>query len=249
MLYSCIVAFSMYSKIPMPKVQWTEKNMRYALCFFPWIGCIIGAITIGGYYGLQYFKMGNLFQTAIYLVIPLLITGGIHLDGFIDTIDGISSYQEKERKIEILKDPHTGAFAIIGVLIYYLIAFAFMSEITERSIWLIAIGYGYSRALSGLGVVTLKPAKVDGLAATFAMQAKKKHVRNIMILYSVIFIAAMLYLSFVSGVVITLVGLGTFFYYRYIAYKEFGGITGDLAGYFLQLCELMILITAVLCER
>lgn len=244
-IYSCIVAFAMYSKIPMPKVKWNEKNMRYALCFFPFIGCVIGGITLGAYYLFQYFDMGIIFQTSIYLVIPILITGGIHLDGFLDTMDGISSYQDKVKKLEILKDPHTGAFAIIGVLIYYLIALGFMSEINEEGIWLVAMGYGYSRALSGLGVVTLKGAKSDGLVATFAMQAKKKLVRNIMILYMGLFVVGMLSLSIVGGIAVIFSGLGAFLYYRQMAYKEFGGITGDLAGYFVQLCELIILIIAV----
>lgn len=246
MLHACIVAFSMYSKIPMPKVIWNEKNMRYALCFFPLVGCVIGGITMGFYYFFQHNNMGIVMQTSIYLVIPLIITGGIHLDGYMDTMDGLCSYQDKAKKLEILKDPHTGAFAMIAVLIYYLIAFGVMSEVSEEGIWLVAIGYGYSRTLSGLGVVTLKSAKSDGLVTTFAQQAKKKTVRNVMIIYIGIFLAGMMCVSMIGGLIIGAIGISIFLYYRHMAYREFGGITGDLAGYFVQICELIILVGAVI---
>ena len=44
---SCGIAFSMYSKIPMPQCDWTDDNMKYVMCFFPWIGAVIGALCIG----------------------------------------------------------------------------------------------------------------------------------------------------------------------------------------------------------
>ena len=47
MLASCIIAFSMYSKVPMPRVDWSEKNMKYAFCFFPLVGAVLGAIVYG----------------------------------------------------------------------------------------------------------------------------------------------------------------------------------------------------------
>ena len=111
---SICVAFSMYSKIPMPRVEWNEKNMKYAMCFFPLIGAVIGGLML-----LVRFLCGRFgFNTSVYAVVmtalPVLVSGGIHTDGFIDTVDALSSYGDKEKKLEILKDPHTGAFAIIG---------------------------------------------------------------------------------------------------------------------------------------
>ncbi len=244
-----IIAFSMYSKIPMPKVSWTQKSMKNALCFFPLIGMVIGGFVLLEYYLFQYFQLGVIFRTAIFIITPLVITGGIHLDGFIDTMDARRSYQEKEKKLAILQDPHIGAFALICSLIYFFISLAFMSEITSNSIWLVAIGFVLSRALSGLGVVTLKGAKANGLVATFADMARKPLVQAMMILYIILSIVGMLLISPVGGIATSMIGILTFLYYRYISYKEFGGITGDLAGYFIQICELAILIMAVILER
>lgn len=242
-----IVAFSMYSKIPMPRVDWTKKTMRYALCFFPLIGVVIGAMTVCMFYLMQAWNKGVLLQTALLLILPLLVTGGIHLDGFLDTMDARSSHQEREKKLEILKDPHIGAFAVIGCVIYYLSTFGFMSEITEESIWFVAMGFVYSRTLSGLSVVSLRGAKLDGTLATFSDMAQKRTVQVVMCIYLTLMIGAMLWLSPFRGGIVSLSGVVIFGYYRFIAYKEFGGITGDLAGYFVQICELGILIAAVSC--
>ena len=99
------IAFSMYSKIPMPHSEWTEENTSYAMCFFPWIGGVIGIVTWGIYhlerwlasYGIDY---GSLFFTILMVVAPIIITGGIHMDGFLDTQDALGSYQPRERRLE-----------------------------------------------------------------------------------------------------------------------------------------------------
>ena len=108
-----IVALSMYSKIPMPHVEWTKENMRYALCLVPGVGVAVGAVVRLWYDISVLLSVGVLFRTAILVLIPVLITGGIHLDGLLDTADALSSWQTRERRLEILKDSHAGALAII----------------------------------------------------------------------------------------------------------------------------------------
>ena len=72
--------------------------------------------------------IGAVAASFIGTAIPLLVTGGFHVDGFMDTTDALSSYREKEERLRILKDPHIGAFAVIGVVIYYLLYAAGYSE-------------------------------------------------------------------------------------------------------------------------
>ena len=132
---SLIIAIAMYSKIPMPQAEWNEKNMRYAMCFFPVVGVVIGAAEFAaGYALLHWLHCKPLLFSVAMTLIPVLITGGIHLDGFADTVDAMSSYAERERRLEILKDPHTGAFAIIGLCCYFL-ANVGIEEITGRLLY------------------------------------------------------------------------------------------------------------------
>ena len=90
---SFIIAFAMYSKIPMPRTEWTKDNMKYAMCFFPVIGAVIGAVILLWNYIQGYAGFGNSFYTVVLMMIPVLITGGIHLDGLLDTSDALSSYK------------------------------------------------------------------------------------------------------------------------------------------------------------
>lgn len=245
---SFVHAFSMYSKIPMPRASWKKEDMKYAMCFFPLIGLMIGAVMYGVYYILLRISCGEILRTSILSVIPIVITGGIHLDGWLDTMDARNSYKEKEVKLEILKDPHVGAFAVIKCMVYAILLFGFTSEISSRSIKIIAISYILSRAFSGLSVVYFKGAKKEGLLATFSDSAEKNIVRVVLILYVVACAGVMSIIDLPMGILCFLMSGVVFLYYRWMSYKEFGGITGDLAGYFLQLCEFVVLITAVIVD-
>ena len=107
---SCIVAFSMYSKIPMPQFEWKEEDMQYMLCFFPWVGAVIGVCLYLWNRFCAAFQVGRIAYVLFAVAIPILVTGGFHVDGFMDTMDALHSYQPRERKLEILKDSHIGAF-------------------------------------------------------------------------------------------------------------------------------------------
>lgn len=243
---SLIIAFAMYSKLPMPKVEWTKDNMKYAMCYFPWIGIIIGLFYMGVMYLWKLLPCHETLRNIVLCIIPVLVTGGIHVDGFIDTIDARHSYQSRERKLEILKDPHVGAFAIIWIVVYFLAVFGFTSELSLSSAWIVAIGFVYSRSLSGLGVVTIQAARKDGLLVSFSSTAQTKKVQAVMYVYCVICMAAMMIVNPVIGSVSALTGVLVYYSYKKMAMKEFGGITGDLAGYFLQRCELAILMVSVM---
>ena len=246
---ACIIAFAMYSKIPMPKADWEKENMKYAMCFFPWVGAVIGScFWIWGYFAGK-IPVGQILYAVVLTLIPVLITGGIHLDGLLDTADALSSYQPKERRLEILKDSHTGAFAIIVCCMYFLAYFGFISEITQKGIPVVAAGFFLSRCLSGFAVTSFPCAKDSGLAATFANGADKKHVRVVLVLEGLIAVGIMLWLSIPLGSVAVFAALLTFLWYHHMSVEKFGGITGDLAGCFLQICELMMLIAVVVVEK
>ena len=249
LLQSLAIAISMYSKIPVPTVDWNEKNMKYAMCFFPVVGAAAGGLQLLiGYLLLKYTSCGNLFFAIAMVLIPVIVSGGIHLDGFADTVDALSSYGDREKKLEILKDPNTGAFAVIGLCVYFLADTALWSEVTVELLPVIACTYMLSRSLSGISVVSFRAAKNSGLLRTFQDGAQKKRVRVVLIVWACVCGGIMLYLSWKTAVIVILVALFVFLYYYRMSRKQFGGITGDLAGYFLQVCELAMLAGAVLCR-
>lgn len=240
MIQSIIVAFSMYSKIPMPRIEWNKKNMRYALCFFPLVGVVIGMVEYGGFLFCQKMHMGTLFTACCQTLLPVFITGGIHLDGYLDTVDALSSYGDREKKLEILKDSHAGAFAILYGIVYFVTSIGIWSEIKKEALPFICIGYLCSRTLSGFSVATFPLAKKTGLAATFQDQAHKRNVKLVMLSLFLIESVLLLLLDWKRGGLVIISCLVCFFLHYYICKCKFGGITGDLAGFFLQVCELVI---------
>lgn len=246
---SMLIAFSMYSKIPMPKVEWNEKNMKYAMCFFPMIGIVIGVcVQIIGTLLIKS-TFGSLFFSVIMTLLTIMITGGIHLDGFLDTMDALSSWGDKEKKLQILKDSNSGAFAIIGMGCYLLCNIALWSEVSVEMLPLISCTYVLSRALSGYSVVTFQTAKNSGLAKTFQDAAQKNRVKITMYCWIVTSTGCMLVYNLKNAITMFVAGALFFQYYKYLCKKQFGGITGDLAGYFLQVFELLMLGVIVLGTR
>ena len=107
LIRSFIIAFSTYSKIPMPHVDWSEENKRYSMCFFPLIGVAVGLVLAAWLWICKLLDIGPFLQGSIAAILPLIITGGIHMDGFMDTMDAMASWQTRERRLQILKDSHT----------------------------------------------------------------------------------------------------------------------------------------------
>ena len=246
---SFFIALSMYSRIPVPRVDWEKENMRYAMCFFPMIGVVIGAVMYLAGWLLDKTSVGGLFRGVVFTLIPIIITGGIHMDGFMDTMDALGSWGDREKKLEILKDSHAGAFAILGMGCYLMWSVAVWSELPAEVLRVCGVSFVLSRALSGFSVVTFPAARNSGLLKMFQDGAQKKVVRITMCLYvaaAVIMMAVMnarAMTGAVTGVMIA------FLYYIVESRKQFGGVTGDLAGFFLETAELAmftgILVTCI----
>ena len=120
---SLVIAFSMYSKIPMPHLELDEKDMKYVMGFFPLIGLITGAYVYGWIYAGEILYVPDISRTLVLIILPVIITGGIHVDGYMDTCDALNSYGDREKKLAILKDSHISAFAVIKLLVYYVLYF------------------------------------------------------------------------------------------------------------------------------
>ncbi len=242
-MQSLIIAFSMFSRFPMPKADWREENMRYVFCWFPVVGLVIGIIELAAFTVLERLGAGPVAKSAAMTVLPVLLTGGIHLDGFMDTADARSSMADRVRKLEILKDPHIGSFAVIHLAVYMVLTFGAWSMIGSfPAACVVCSGFVLSRALSGLAAVTMPGAKTDGLLAAFTKPSQKKTVTLVLAVWALAAVLLMAFADPLSAIAAALAAILAIWYYHRVALGEFGGTTGDLAGWFLQVCELLILL-------
>ncbi len=263
---SIILAFSTFSSLPTPRVKWNEKNMRYMMCAFPIIGFVIAALWAGWFiFGIQllFFWQRSISIHLIALgftLIPVFITGGIHLDGFMDTCDALASHASREKKLEILKDSHSGAFAVLACVIYFLSYYFLSFEICDyffgaasssrfvnffvrlMNFLPIVSVFVLSRLLSAFAVATFPIAKNSGLVYTFASASAKKFTAVWCYIFFLLLSAALIYLYRFLGIALVGGSLSVFCFYFVVALRNFGGITGDTAGWFVQMCEIFGLL-------
>ena len=215
------VAFAMYSKIPMPRADWSKENMKYTFCFFPFIGLVIGALSLAVGWAGSRFGFQAAFVAAVLVLVPVWVTGGIHVDGLLDTSDALSSWQEKERRLEILKDSHAGAFAVITACVYFLAWYGAYSQLwlCKPALEIMALGFMVSRCFSGISVMTFPKARKDGTVAEFSRKAEDLAVRNVLIVYLVILLAVMVWIQPVLGILAFAAAGAIFLFYHHKAMK------------------------------
>lgn len=249
-----LVAFSMYSAVPVPQVQWEKRTMRWALGFLPLVGVLIGALEWLWFAFCTHFAADGLFYAVIAALLPLFVSGGIHLDGLCDTCDALCSYGDREKRLAILKDPHVGAFGPMWLIAFLLAEVGCFAQIYARPalLPLAVCGFALARALGGCKVVLTPCAKDSGLAHLFAENSDKKAVAVALLVELLLYLTVAGLLVYTvphgltAGKVLVAVLLLWYGVHEKLTRLIFGGITGDLAGFCISIAELLALACAAL---
>ena len=247
LIYGFIMDLSMFTIIPMPCSFWKEEGRRHMMKLYPLVGLIVGLINYFVYRILLNFNISIILLSAITMVTPFILTGMIHLDGFMDVSDALLSRRNKEEKIRILKDPNTGAFSVIALAILFILEFSAIHTVIEKSIVLpIVVIPIISRALMGILLLKRDSMKESSLGAYYKKGTNKF---DIIILYSFIIIAALImcFIASYKGILISLGVIISALISVNKSTKELGGMSGDSAGYGLVISEFIgILILALI---
>ena len=204
------------------------------LLFLPVVGLEIGAIWAVLAWLCNVLNLPVLVKGLILSVYPYLVTGFIHLDGYMDVTDAVKSYRSLERRREILKDSHVGAFAVIGIVLLLFAQFAFMASAKENADFRILVFVpAVSRCCSALAVTALKPMTTS----QYAEQMKPRSHIVVLLSMTALFITSGFLLFGRYGFVLLgcLVGYGVAVRK---AYKSLEGMNGDISGYALSIAEL-----------
>jgi adenosylcobinamide-GDP ribazoletransferase len=243
-----LVSLQFFSSLPIPiSIKMDRNVIKRTVMMFPVLGSIMGGIMGSLLYCLnEWTNLSSLALAFIVWVLPIILTGGIHLDGWMDTSDAYFSYQDKEKRLEIMKDPRAGAFAIISVIVLLSARFLFIYESMMLDSLVLASMIGvipfFSRMIMGVLMVTGKTAKEEGMAHYFKQHTSPVYLLTYSIPYvliAVIFLwllpeMAVLFLMFtLSAVLLTL-------WIRRQTIKWFGGITGDTLGASVEGAETLL---------
>lgn len=225
---------SMFCAIPCLSRVWDEEARDKMLLFLPVVGLEIGAIWALLAWLCRYLALPALVSGVVLGAYPFVVTGFIHLDGFMDVTDAVRSCRDLARRREILKDSHVGSFAVIGIVLLALCQAAlFASAKAAASLWTLVLLPAVSRCGSALAVTTLRPMSTSQYAA------QKKPRSHIIVLC--IQLAVYLAAGFLAGWKTGLALCGCLAGYALAlrkAYRSLDGMNGDISGYALTLSEL-----------
>lgn len=233
-----LMAISMFTVIPLPRYEWDDEGGKNIMKFYPVIGLIVGFIWYGIYKLLTIIGASTMVTASIILIVPYIITGMLHLDGFMDVCDALLSRRNKEEKLRILKDPHTGAFAVISVIMLFIINFGGIYTIVDlnRNILGLIIIPIISRSLMGYLLLSKESMKSSSLGAFFK-QGTGKVDKIILIIGLIVSSIIMVVLFGIKGIISVIAMCTISIFLVNNACKEFDGMSGDSAGYGLVIAE------------
>ena len=230
------MALGMFTALPCPYRPWDEDARGLMLVCLPMVGGVIGLLW--GLLSLLGMRLLPATSAALLAALPWLLTGFIHLDGYMDTCDALLSWRPLEQRLRILKDSHTGAFAVVGLGILLLFSYDSAKSIVQsvdlRALVLIPV---VSRCGSAFCVLALRPLG----HSEYAAMEEKAGLRNIVIgMWCVAMIAGFLWLRGL-GVVLAVETLAYALAMAW-AYRTMKGVSGDLSGFALTVAECAALI-------
>ena len=183
----------------------------------------------------KFITLSEIFRGFVMTLCTLALTGGLHMDGLMDTCDAIFSRRDRETRLKILSDTHAGSFAVMGCVIVLMAKTLLFAELFSHNINLFFVPV-YSRLGMGVLLNNLPFAKSGGLAV---MLGASRNSRD-----NYLF-AAMLILTLTSKI-IPVILIASLIIWNRLCIKIFGGITGDLLGAFVELSEILMLLGVVI---
>ena len=245
LLRSFLICLSMYTTIPVPHIIWEEKNMKYIFYSLPLIGIILGLTEYLLYILSLYLGFSSVLYAALSVAVIVLLTGGIHLDGYADTIDAVFCHGDIEKRRQVLSDAHTGAFAVIYTILYFIVLFASFENMYDKNIqvFIFILVFTISRVLS-LFLIALVPSSANkGLLYIFSSKENKKSLLIYAFSLSLVFVfLTYILISYkfmlILLLILVIISIILIKYFK----KVFGGISGDLAGFSICIYEISALL-------
>ncbi|MBQ7216936.1 MAG: adenosylcobinamide-GDP ribazoletransferase [Synergistaceae bacterium] len=242
MIDSLIIAVSFISVIPIPQRYipvWDSQALRYFCPMLAVTGCIFGLFWLGFWSVLcELSGVSQILRGFLMMVMTLGLTGGLHLDGLMDTCDAVFSRRDRETRLRILSDTHAGSFAVMGCAVILLGKTLVFSELLRLNVnpSLIPV---YSRLGMAVLLNNLPFAKTGGLAVMLGSARSRKH--------NVFFAVMMMILFTCSKITGVIFAVSVIFWWR-VCMKIFGGISGDLLGFFVEMSEFSAMVCLVISD-
>ncbi|UCD55423.1 MAG: adenosylcobinamide-GDP ribazoletransferase [Candidatus Omnitrophota bacterium] len=226
------------------KAEIKEKDFGRSLAYFPIVGLLLGLVLVSVLFAFNF--LPGFVTAALMLTISVIITGGIHLDGFADTCDGLYAGKSKQEALKVMRDPHIGAVGAISVASLLILKFALFYGISLNFLWkipvIMAVWGRYSQVLS---CYLSGYARENGKAKYFIEYASKREL-----FFSTVFTLALsVSLMKVKGLIVSVLTLAMLLLIINYIKRRIGGMTGDTIGATSEITEMAVLFLALICAN
>ena len=204
--------------------------------FLPVVGAWIGILWTLCAYLIGWLGLPVLVGAAILCAYPFLVTGGMHMDGYLDVTDAVKSWRDLDERRRILKDPNVGSFAVIAGILLIMAQFALFASVKDTAnLFTLTLIPIVSRSIAGLCVTVLRPLTTSEYAGTYRKGVMKSHIAVFAIWLVLATTAGFVFLGkygFASLAVIA-----GYLWHLHRAFKSLDGMSGDVSGYALTFGE------------
>ena len=237
---SLITALRTLTLLPCPGRD--ADDFSSSLPFFPAVGTLIGGLVVLVLATLTLQADWAAGAGAVGAVVAILITRGLHMDGLADVSDALGAGRSIERRLAIMKDPHTGAFGVMAIAADLLLKAVALAALAAAHQWALALlPFIVSRTAQVVMIVSLPYARLEGgKAECFVRGARPLHL----VLTLVIALGCCTAVGGIPGIILLSQGLAVAVLLRYWIKRNFGGITGDLIGTTNEVIETGLLVFA-----
>lgn len=233
------VAVGFLTRLPVPARAFANERARTeSLAWYPLVGLLLGGMLAGGAWLLR--DLPPLLSAALLLPAWVLLTGALHLDGLADSADAwVGGLGDRERTLEIMKDPRSGPAGVVSVVLLLLLKFAALASLPPQAWMLLLLPPLLARAALTAAFVTTPYVRTGGLGAALAEAPRTACAVALLV-------AGAFALTFgQAGLIALITATAVMTVWRQACLRRLGGVTGDTAGALCELIEAAVLLAAV----
>jgi len=238
-----LAALSFLTVIPLPRRrEVSPEQVGRSLVYFPVVGIIIGLILAGLYWLLRLI-LPSAVVSGLLLIFLVVLTGGLHLDGFVDTCDGIAGHKTPEARRQIMRDSRAGALGMVGVCCLLIVKYVSLNSVPESLVMVTLVLMPVVSRWAMVYAIFAHPyARPSGLGKVFKEMASRRRF----VVATLIAVAVAIALARLPGLIIMLgVWVIAAAMAAYLKGK-FSGLTGDTYGAMNEVAEVSVLILVCL---
>lgn len=228
-----------------PQTNWSVEGFGRSVKFFPVAGAVIGLFLAGFSFLLSVYLPelssggSSHIAAALLLLASVFITGGLHLDGLMDTMDGIFSGRPPQRMLEIMKDSRVGANGVMAAGLLFLVKWSFFMDLAPQKLFLcVFVMPIISRFCMTVAITSFPYARPEGMGKAFKEYAGKNTLL-IAAMFTFVILSFTLSISVLTALLLAILFTACF---ASFVTRLLGGLTGDVYGAVTELSEIVVLI-------